>query len=103
MPRARYDGDFDPGQIPGLRPENRNRQDIVSYRSTQGLKAAVYLPDGGHVFTISGAKTQRSAEEKAFKACKLAKTQGKLYGTCLLYAVGNRVVLPLRLQEPLTR
>jgi len=102
MPRARYAGDFDPGQIPGLGPGNRNRLDIVDYRSARGPKAAVYLPDGGRVFTITEAVTQRAAEERALKACNDEATLNKSYGTCLLYAVADRVVLPLRLKEPLT-
>src|SRR5271166_1392629 len=102
MPRARYGGDFDPGQIPGLRPESRNRHDILDYRSAGGPKAEVYLPDGGRVFTIVVAGTQYAAEEQAFKACNDEATLNKLYGGCLLYAVADRVVLPLRLQEPLT-
>ena len=102
MPRVRYAGDFDPKQIPGLRPESRNRRDILDYGAARGPKAAVYLPDGGRVFTIVDAVTQHAAEEQALKACNDEATLNKLNGTCLLYAVADRVVLPLRLQEPLT-
>jgi hypothetical protein len=102
MPRVRYAGDFDPRQIPGLRPENRDRRDILDYRAARGPKAAVYFPDGGRVFMIVDALTQHAAEEQALKACNDEATLNKLNGTCLLYAVADRVVLPLRLQEPLT-
>jgi hypothetical protein len=102
MPRARYASDFRPEQIPGIRPENRNRRDILDYRSARGPKAAVYLPDDGRVFMIVDAVTQYVAEEQALKACNNEATLNKLRGTCLLYAVADRVVLPLRLQEPLT-
>jgi hypothetical protein len=102
MPRARYAGDFDPKQIPGLRPENRDRRDLLDYRAMPGPKAAVYLPEGGRVFTIVDAVTQHAAEEQALKACNDEATLNKLNGTCLLYAVADRVVLPFRLQEPMT-
>jgi len=102
MPRARYASDFRPEQIPGIRPENRNRRDILDYRSARGPKAAVYLADGGRVFTIVDAGTQYAAEEQALKACNDEATLNKLHGNCLLYAVADRVVLPLRLQAPLT-
>jgi hypothetical protein len=102
MPRTRYAGDFDPEKIPGLRPENRNRRDIRDYRSAEVPKAAAYLPNGGRVFTVVVAATQRAAEEQALKACNDEATLNKLDGTCLLYAVGDRVVLPLHLEEPVT-
>jgi hypothetical protein len=101
MPRARYAGDFDPAQIPGMGPANRNRRDIVDYRSARGPKAAVYFPEGGRVFTVVEALTQRAAEERAFKTCNDEATLNKLHGHCLLYAVADHVVLPLGLQEPL--
>ena len=48
MARARYAGNFDPGQIPGLRPVARERADIANYRSAPGPKAAAYHPGGRH-------------------------------------------------------
>jgi hypothetical protein len=64
MPRARYAGLFDPGQIPGLRPENRNRGDIVNYHSAKGTKAAVYLADGRRVFTTIEVGTQHAVVQE---------------------------------------
>jgi class 3 adenylate cyclase len=102
MPRARYAGSFDPGQIPGLRPAARERADIANYRSAPSPKAAAYHPTGGRVFTVSGAATQRAAEEEALKACNIDPTRNGVDGSCFLYAVGDQVVLPRRLREPLT-
>jgi hypothetical protein len=102
MARARYAGNFDPGQIPGLRPVARERADIANYRSAAGPKAAAYHPGGGRMFTVSGATSQRAAEEEALKACNNDPTRNVADGSCFLYAVGDQVVLPRRLREPLT-
>ena len=102
MARARYAGNFDPGQIPGLRPVARERADITNYRSAPGPKAAAYHPGGGRMFTVSGAASQRAAEEEALKACNNDPTRNVADGSCFLYAVGDQVVLPRRLREPLT-
>ena len=102
MARARYAGNFDPTQIPGLRPVARQRADITNYRSASGPKAAAYHPGGGRVFTISGAASQRAAEDEALKACNTDPTRTGADGSCFLYAAGDQVVLPRRLREPLT-
>jgi class 3 adenylate cyclase len=102
MARARYASNFDPGQIPGLRPVARERADIANYRSAPGPKAAAYHPGGGRMFTVSGAASQRAAEEEALKACNNDPTRNAADGSCFLYAVGDEVVLPRRLREPLT-
>jgi hypothetical protein len=102
MARARYASNFDPGQIPGLRPVARERADIANYRSAPGPKAAAYHPGGGRMFTVSGAASQRAAEEEALKACNNDPTRNAADGSCFLYAVGDQVVLPRRLREPLT-
>ena len=102
MARARYAGNFDPGQIPGLRPVARERAEITNYRSAPGPKAAAYHPGGGRVFTISGAASQRAAEEEVLKACNSDPARNGADGSCFLYAVGDQVVLPRRLREPLT-
>jgi hypothetical protein len=53
------------------------------------------------MFTVSGAASQRAAEEEALKACNNDPTRNVADGSCFLYAVGDQVVLP-RLREPLT-
>ena len=102
MARAHYAGNFDPAQIPGLRPVARERADVTNYRSAPGPKAAAYHPGGGRVFIISGAASQRAAEEEALKACNSDPARNGADGFCFLYAVGDQVVLPRRLREPLT-
>jgi len=102
MPRARYAGPFDPGQIPGLRPDLRERADILHYHTASTPKAAAYHP-WGRVFTISGAPTQRAAEEDVLADCNNDPSRNGADGSCFLYAVGDEVVLPRRLREPLTR
>ena len=44
MARARYAGNFDPGQIPGLRPVARERADITNYRSDAGPQGSGIPP-----------------------------------------------------------
>ena len=102
MPRAHYAGSFDPAQIPGLRPVTRDRADIANYHSAPGAKAAAYHPTGGRVFTVGGAATQQAAEADVLNACNIDPTRHGVDGSCFLYAVGDQVVLPRRLREPLT-
>jgi hypothetical protein len=102
MPRARYSGNFDPAQIPGSPPAIRERSDIFNYRAAPAAKAAAFTPAGGRMFTILGAANQRTAEEEALKACIADPVRKAENGPCFLYATGDRVVLPLRLGEPLS-
>jgi len=102
MPRARHSGNFDPAQIPGAPPAVRERSDILNYRSAPAAKAAAFTPTGGRMFTILGAANQRAAEEEALKACIADPVRKGENGPCFLYATGDRVVLPLRLGEPLS-
>ena len=102
MVRAHYAGNFEPAQIPGLRPVARERADITNYLTAPVPKAAAYHPNGGRIFTVSGAATQREAEERALEACNSDPNRNRADGSCFLYAVGDQVVLPRRLREPLT-
>src|SRR5947209_14710275 len=102
MPRATYAGSFDPEQIPGARPETRQRADIVAYRQEPSPKAAAFHPSGGRIFTVTGAESQRIAEQEALKACADDRPSYPTSGRCFLYAVGDQVVLPRRLRQPLT-
>ena len=102
MPRATYAGSFNPAQIPGALPGLRERADIVGYRTAASPKAAAFHPSGGRVFIVTGAASQRAAEEGALKACGAAPAPNRVDGPCLLYAVEDQVVLPRRLKQPLT-
>ena len=97
MPRTRYSGNFDPTQIPGSAPALRERADIINYRAAPAPKAAAFTPVGGPVFMAVGAASQRAAEEESLKACDADPLRAGENGLCFLYAVGDRVVLPLRL------
>jgi hypothetical protein len=102
MPRARYSGEFSPAQIPGVGPRLRERSDIVNYESATAPKAVAFHPVRDRVFTVNRAANQHAAEEEALRACNDDPVRNGAGGPCFLYAVDNRVVLPLRLKEPLT-
>jgi len=102
MVRARYAGLFDPEQIPGSFPPMRRRTDVAYYRLAQGPKAAAFPPNRGNVFIVTGAASQRAAEEEALRACEADPQRKADNGLCFLYAVGDQVVLPRRLKEPLS-
>jgi class 3 adenylate cyclase len=102
MARARYAGLFDPDQIPGSLPGMRRRGDVINYRSARSPKAAAFTPNRGKVFIVTGVASQRAAEEEALKACDADPQRKADNGLCFLYAVGDQVVLPQRLKEPLS-
>ena len=102
MPRANYAGLFEPEQIPGAVPAARRRPDILGYRHAASPKAAAFHPSGGRIFVVTNAASQRAAEEQALKTCSADRPDYVVAGTCFLYAVGDQVVLPRRLREPLT-
>jgi sulfatase modifying factor 1 len=102
MARVRYSGDFDPAQIPGVLPTIRERADVVTYHAAALPKAAAFNPAGGRIFIAAAGASQRAVEEEALKACAEDLARRNVAGVCLLYAAENRVVLPLRLKEPLT-
>ena len=62
MPRAEYDGPFDPQKIPAVDDALRHRPDVTGYRAAKGPKAAAYHPPG-RLLIASGAASQREAEE----------------------------------------
>lgn len=110
MPNTHYSGDFDPAQIPALTPGERVRIKNLDYPSLPSPKAAAFQPSGRsrsntlrkQIFESSGARSQRAAEEEALKFCNDDMLKNFSSGACFLYAIGNHVVLPLRLKEPLT-
>jgi hypothetical protein len=99
MSRVNYEGQFDPRQIPLIRPETRSRKDVIEYLSTSGPKAAAIHP-WGRIFTSFGSLDQRSAEADALKKCNEDLDRGGRDGSCFLYAVKNHVVLPLKITGP---
>jgi uncharacterized caspase-like protein len=99
MSRVNYDGLFDPIQIPALRPEWRWREDVTNYLAKGAPKAAAIHP-WGRIFTSSGTADQKTAEADALKKCNDDPDRAGKDGPCFLYAIGNRVVLGLRITGP---
>jgi class 3 adenylate cyclase len=100
-PRVRYSGTFRPDRIPGLRAQDMERGDIANYFTEPSPKAAAYNV-WGFMTVAKGTATQRQAEEQALQACRNEATRVKATDACHLYAVENRVVLPLRSTMPIT-
>ncbi|VIO78115.1 adenylate/guanylate cyclase domain-containing protein [Bradyrhizobium ivorense] len=100
-PRVRYAGVFNPERVPALRQETLLRPEIAEYPTLAGPKAAAFHATG--ILTlVTAAASQRAAEEKALKDCNADPARNPPGGPCYLYAVQNRVVLPLRLTAPMT-
>ena len=85
-------------QIPGPpRSAIRERSDALSYRTASRPKAAVFHPNGGRVFIVTGAVSQYAAEEQALRVCNTDRPSYGTSGPCFLYASGDAVGLPKRL------
>ena len=95
MPRVSHDGPFDPNQLPAASQEVRRRTDVAGYREALEPKAAAIHP-WGRLFVVTQAATQLTAEEQALGACNGDPDRDGKDGPCLLYAIGNQVVLPRR-------
>ncbi len=100
MPRLSYSGLFDPAQLPTVNAL-RSRQDVVGYRALTGAKAAAIHPTAG-LHIASGTPSQNEAEKMALEACNADLARERRDVPCLLYAVGDQVVLPRRSTAPLT-
>ena len=100
MPRVAYAGPFDPAQIPAVAQATRERADIVGYRATPGAKAIAMHP-WGRLFVVTGAASQRAAEDSALASCNKDPDRDGKDGSCLLYAADNAVILPRRAVAPI--
>jgi uncharacterized caspase-like protein len=101
MPHNSYAGIFDPARIPAVLPVVRTRADVQGYAAAAGPKAAALHPLG-QIYLVTGATNLHQAEVDALAACNADKAQHNAQGPCVLYASGNQVVFPKRLQLPLT-
>jgi hypothetical protein len=101
MPRTHYSGMFDPAQVPGVRPAITTRVDVVGYVSAPGPKAAA-IHARGLLTLVTGASSQRQAEEQVLKNCNDNPSRKAIDGPCYLYAVDNRVVLTERRTAPVS-
>jgi len=102
MPHTRYTGRFEPERVPSTDGSLWRRADVASYRSTSGPKAAAYHP-WGRLFIVAGGAGQFEAEEQALAQCDNDPGRKGADGPCFLYAVGDHVVLPQRLEKPRPR
>lgn len=100
MPRVRYQGPFDVARIPGLRDKDLQRADVTRYKSAPGPKAVAYHAEG-ILRVVTGAASQFAAEEQALQACNADLARRSFIVPCVLYAVGDRVVLPMRATAPI--
>jgi hypothetical protein len=101
MPRVHYAGSFDPARIPKLQQGVLEGKDVISYASAPSSKAAAYHPDG-KLFIVTGAATQRVAEEQALSLCNGDPARNGRDGPCYLYSSNNDVVLARRSKTAIT-
>lgn len=100
--RVRYSGSFASARVPGVSQQVRERADVVGYLAALGPKASALHPLG-ILNLVTSARSQHEAEFAALRGCneEAARLQSGS-GSCYLYSVDNRVVLPLRSTVPLT-
>ena len=100
-PRVRYAGPLNIERIPGIACAG-----TAAFRHCELPRCRRAQGDGvqrrRRSLAVSGATSQHSAEEQALLACKAEALRQKLEGACYLYAIENRVVLPLRATGPIS-
>jgi hypothetical protein len=101
MPRIHHNGSYDPELIPILTAARRRAPEVTTYRNEQGFKAMA-LHAWGRVFVAVDSSSQRAAEDQALRMCNEDPERQGRDGRCFLYAIGDKVVLPNRLTEPLS-
>jgi Caspase domain len=101
MPRVHYVGRFDPERIPAMPQAVLQRPDVAGYLAAPTYKAAAIHPNP-RLFIVTGATSQRAAEEQALAVCNDDPTRKGANGPCYLYASGDDVVLPRRSRTPIT-
>jgi Caspase domain len=99
MPRVNYAGNFDPEQVPAIWPDRRTSDDVKSYVSATGSKAAALHP-WGTLFIKTNASSPHDAELDVLSRCNGDPSRGGKDGPCFLYAIGNHIVLPQRMTVP---
>jgi len=101
MPRVRYQGPYDVTRIPALRDKDLQRADVTGYKNAAGPKAVAFHAEG--IFrVVTGAASQTAAEEQALQACNTDPVRRGGMSPCVLYASGDRVVLPMRATAPIS-
>lgn len=95
MPRLKYSGGFDLGQLPIVKDDVRKREDVKNYLTTARPKAIAINPIG-QLFVVSGFPSDKEAIDAALTRCDLAPGRKKSDGPCYLYAVNNDVMIARR-------
>ncbi|MEO3475236.1 caspase family protein [Roseomonas sp. CAU 1739] len=96
MPRVTYAGAFDPAQVPGQPATRRTADsDLARYAAGRDHKAMA-IHGTGRLYWRTGAATPEEAQDAALRACTEASERANREGGCLIYAIGNRVVLAER-------
>jgi uncharacterized caspase-like protein len=96
MRRVEYAGEFSPDHVPAISPATRASDGVRSYVSAIGPKAVALHP-WGRQFIKTSASSSREAELDVLSRCNSDPVRGGKDGPCFLYAIGNHVVLPLRM------
>jgi hypothetical protein len=99
-PRLRHTGPVSLERVPAVRAKDLQRPEIANYAAAAAPKAMA-LNASGVLVAVSGGATQRAAEEQVLRTCRSEAQRPRSEGTCYLYAVENRVVLPLKATGPL--
>jgi class 3 adenylate cyclase len=94
-PRVVYNGPFLTERIPAIARSVELRMDVAGYATAPEPKA-IAIHASGALHVVTGAATQREAEERALRACNDDPLRARTGGPCLVYAVANQVMLPLR-------
>jgi hypothetical protein len=93
VPRATYSGTYKPEMVP---LQTRATQDMLDYATMQGPKAMALGTVPPRVAIAAGAN-DKDAETKVLKTCNDPPDSE---WPCILYAVGQQVILPQRRTEP---
>lgn len=97
MARLHYAGPFDPQQIPAIPERVRHSPPVAGYAAAPAPKALALHPAGIAV-AVTGARSQHDAERQALANCDAEVRRGA--APCVLYASGDRVILPQRRTQP---
>jgi hypothetical protein len=99
MPRLHYAGEYDPSQIPTIRPATRQRPDVQNYGKAMEPKAMAIHP-WGRLFISAGDASPTAAQESALAKCNSDPTRSRRDGDCYVYAVNQNVVIGERRMSP---
>ena len=100
-PKARYEGNYDPDQIPGVRASVLARPEVSTYANATAPKAVAFNAHG-IVSIVAKATSQHEAETEALDLCNADPSRKDADGPCFLYAIENKTVLSEHYTAPAT-